>query len=281
MTGDRTLVFRHYPGILSAIRWFSAFESEDGLLTDLPYWNYCDTGVSRAGREGDFYRGGAVAFSNLFYAEAMASVVVCAKIAGDEEAVSFFTEKRRKLVDAIRRVFWSREKGAYIDCVTEGVPSDSVSETVNAMAILQAETDPERRASILRSVFTPETRREDVVEASVYSMILVARALKALDSVVLSVRIFLDRYREMLRAGTDTTWEYWWLKKREPDGTVRYGSACHAWGAAAIVLIAENVLGLSPESTRLPAAIPEEITALLGEIRAEIFLPGGRIFRIG
>jgi len=79
----------------------------------------------------------------------------------------------------------------------------------------------------------------------------------------------------MLTAGADTTWEYWWLTKTDPtSGRVEYGSACHAWGAAAILLVAENVLGLSPESDVL--AIPQGMRDILGEMKGTMYLPGGR-----
>jgi len=274
-THDTALIEEHYTGIVDGIRWFSAFEGEDGLLSDLPYWNYCDTGTNRYGKTGDFFRGGTCAFHNLFYLEAMDAVIRCADRVGDREAVDFFTVKRKRLAESIRRTFWCEEKGVYLDCVRGGTLSESVSEAVNAMAILHLEEDPARRGSILRHIWAPETKYDDVVEVNVYSMPLVSRALKKLGQEILSVRIFLERYQGMLKAGADTTWEYWWLTKTDPkSGHVEYGSACHAWGAAAILLVAENVLGLSPESDEL--AIPNGMEDVLGKMKGTMYLPGGR-----
>ncbi len=274
---ERTSLIRQlYPNILKGIRWFSAFEGSDGLLYDLPYWNYCDMGVNGKGSQGDFYRGGSVAYMDMLYAEAMASVILCAKLAQDGEAERFFTVKRERLIASIREKLWNPEKNAYADSLVEGILSDTVSESVNALAVIGFEHG-KRGETIFRSVFCRETRQENVVEVSVYSMILLSRALKRLKKEALSVELFLRRYHRMLASGSETTWEYWWLSKKDSNGKyISFSSACHAWGAAAIVLAAENILGIDPESQRIE--IPKEVKAMLGSIRAKIFLPNGRQF---
>lgn len=273
-TGKNRLILTLYPNILNGIRWFSAFEGDEGLLFDIPYWNYCDMGENLSGEQGDFYRGGCNAFLNMLYAEAMESVILCARIAGDDEAEKFFTGKRTRLVAGIRKVLWNPKKRAYADSFVNGVISDSVSESVNALAVIGFEHG-KRGQEILKSVFCPESRIGEVTEVSVYSMILLSRALKVLGQEALSVRLFLERYRNMLESGTDTVWEHWWLYREDSRGRkYEFSSACHAWGSSAIVLVAENILGISPEKAEI--AIPEEVASELGCIRAEICLPGGR-----
>ncbi|MBQ4324048.1 MAG: hypothetical protein IJC19_08915, partial [Clostridia bacterium] len=84
----------------------------------------------------------------------------------------------------------------------------------------------------------------------------------------------------MLRSGADATWEYWWLTRTNPvSGRTEYGSACHAWGAAAIVLVAENILGLSPESAVV--SIPEGMETMLGKMKGTMYLPGGKTVTFG
>lgn len=275
-TGETELICLLYPGIVKGIRWFSAFEGEDGLLYNVPYWNYCDMGINRKGEQGDFYRGGSIAYLDMLYAEALSSVILCARIVKDREAENFFTHKRRRLVASIREKLWNPKRNAYADSLVEGVLSESISESVNALAVIGFEHG-ERGKTIFRSVFCPETRHNDVVEVSVYSMILLSRALKVLKEETLSVKIFLKRYQMMLESGCETTWEYWWLCKKDNNGkNISFSSACHAWGASAIVLVAENVLGIDPENPKV--TIPKGISSLLGRIHATIFLPNNRQF---
>jgi len=277
-TGKTDLICEVYPGAVQAIRWFSAFENEEGLLCDLPYWNYCDMGMNREGKQGDFYRGGCITFHNVFYVEAMSAVILLAEIAEDREAVSFFTAKKDRLIEAIRANLWDESKGCYADCRKDGVLSDSVSESVNALAIIGFERG-ERAKAIDRAIFDPVTRVESVVEVSVYSMILLGRALKLLGRDDLAVKLYLERYRTMLASGAETTWEHWWLAKRSQDGEYsHFSSACHAWGAAALVLVAENILGIGPGQPEV--TIPDSMSALLGRITATLYLPDGHEIRI-
>ena len=277
-TGKTELIREVYPGAIQAIRWFSAFENEEGLLCDLPYWNYCDMGMNREGKQGDFYRGGCVAFHNMFYVEGLSAVILLAEVVEDREAVAFFTEKKRRLIAAIRACLWDETKGCYADCRKDGMLSDSVSESVNALAVIGFERG-ERAASIYRAVFDPMTRWDNIVEVSVYSMIRLGRALKILGKDELAVRLYLERYRVMLESGAETTWEHWWLAKRNRDGEYgHFSSACHAWGAAAIVLVAENILGIGPDSTE--ASVPAAMRDLLGTVKATVYLPGNRYITV-
>ncbi len=273
-TGKTELIQSLYPNILLAVRWFSAFEGDDGLLYDLPYWNYCDLGTNASGRCGDFDRGGTVALLDMMYAEALQAVALIAELMGDTEAVAFFTAKYDRLVAAIREKLWHPAKGAYADCLVGGVLSDSVSESVNALAVILFERGA-RADKIFESVFNPRTRLADVVEVGVYMMILLSRALKALGKEELSVDLFLQRYAEMLSAGTDTTWEHWHLVDRDRNGRIyNCSSACHAWGASAIVLVAENILGIDPGDKTAACAVLKAPT--VGAVKAAVFAHAGK-----
>ncbi len=273
-TGKTELICDLYPNILLAIRWFSAFEGEDGLLYNLPYWNYCDLGTNANGRPGDFDRGGSVALLDMMYAEALQSVILIAELSGDNEAVAFYTSKYDRLVASIREKLWHPTKGAYADCLVDGALSNSVSESVNALAVILFERGA-RAERIFESVFNPETRLADVVEVGVYMMILLSRALKALGKTELSVDLFLGRYDAMLSSGTDTTWEHWHLVDRDQNGRIyNSSSACHAWGAAPIVLVAENILGIDPTDQSATCKILK--TPTIGAVKATVYAHAGQ-----
>ncbi len=273
-TGKTELIRDLYPNILLAVRWFSAFEGEDGLLYDLPYWNYCDLGTNADGRCGDFDRGGSVALPNMMYAEALQAVARMAELTEDAEAVTFFTAKYNRLVATIREKLWHPTRRAYADCLVNGTLSDSISESVNALAVILFESG-ERAEKIFESVFNPTTRHADVVEVGVYMMILLSRALKALGKTDLSVDLFLGRYAAMLSANTDTTWEHWHLVDKDQNGRIyNSSSACHAWGAAPIVLVAENILGIDPTDPNAACKLVNSPT--IGVVKATVFAHAGK-----
>ncbi|MBQ8758807.1 MAG: hypothetical protein IJZ20_03845, partial [Clostridia bacterium] len=52
----------------------------------------------------------------------------------------------------------------------------------------------------------------------------------------------LKRYANMTESGATATWEDWILTEKT-EGGIFACSSCHAWAAAPIVLVAENLLG--------------------------------------
>ena len=74
-TGKTECIETLWNHIISAMRWFSGFENKDGLLVNVPYWQYYDVSKDTDGKLADFFRGGIVSLLNMMYAEAMDTVV--------------------------------------------------------------------------------------------------------------------------------------------------------------------------------------------------------------
>ena len=177
----------------------------------------------------------------MMYKEAMDTVIRLAEATGDKATAKFFRPKRKKLAKNIKKQLWNKEKGAYCDCVVDGVQSECVSEAVNAMAIIAVHEKGERRVKqIVKNVFDPATRMDGLFKVSPYFMLPYYRALKKAARNDIAVSETEVRYSKMVDFGATSTWEHWNLT--EISGFMH--SCCHAWAAAPIVMVAENLLGI-------------------------------------
>ncbi len=255
-TGKTELIEKMWQAIIRGIRWFSAFENEYNLLTDVPYWNYLDMSKNADGENPDIHRGGMLGQLNMMYIEAMQSVIFLAKLLGDKQTYKFFRKKEKNAAKNFKKLFWNAEFGAYSDCVKDGVVSSSLSESVNALAYLFLhETKEQRAKDIMTNIFDPATRREKICYVSPYFMFQYYRALKKADRCDIALSETKNRYHDMVEHGATTTWEHWVLYENTARGLFQH-SACHAWASAPIIFVAENLFGVNATDAKGLTAAP-------------------------
>ncbi len=262
-TRKTALISSLWNSVIAAMRWFSGFENAVGLLEDVPYWQYYDISKDDVGKSFDFSVGRVNAFINLMYAEAMNTVVDLARVLGDCETETFFQAKLKKLKNGIVTEFWNEEYGlysAYNDRVV-------VTEAINALAliVLHHKDDP-KASKIVNTVFDANSRLPEVFKVSPYFMVSFYRAMRKMGRTDIAVFETLQRYSLMIESGATSTWEHWELT--EKDNRHFMHSACHAWAAAPIVLIAETLLNAnkSKEESQL-------VLAHFGNFKAKIVTP--------
>ncbi len=243
--GDDGLLAEWWPNIVQALRWFSGFENEEGLLADVPYWAYIDAGEAPLGRWPDVERGGIVTSLNLLYLEAMRNAVSYASLVGDEEAEAYYGVESERLASGIKCRLWLADVGAYTECFADGVASELYSESANALALsVLHDADDERSGAIYRAVFAPEAAGKPIL-ASPFFMMVVYRALSKLGRVDRMMELVLSRYGPMVEAGSTTVWEWWELFYRDAGtGNVHFSSACHAWGSMPVYMFLCSILGI-------------------------------------
>ncbi|MEK8128790.1 family 78 glycoside hydrolase catalytic domain [Paenibacillus filicis] len=243
--GDDGLLAEWWPNIMQALRWFSGFENEAGLLVDVPYWAYVDAGEAPLGRWPDVERGGIVTSLNLLYLEAMRQAILYARQVGDQEADNYYTRASDRLADGIKQALWLPEVGTYTECLVKGVPSPLYSESANALALVVLHrAEDERSQSIYKAVFSPEAAG-CAIAASPFFMLVVYRALCKLGREERMLELVRERYGPMVEAGATTVWEWWGLfYPDKQSGEVQFSSACHAWGSMPVYMFLQSVLGV-------------------------------------
>ena len=134
-------------------------------------------------------------------------------------------------------MFWDDDIGAY-SLYRE---KRTIMEAVNALAItvLHRPVDDEAQR-IVTNVFDRKTCVPDVYRVSPYFMVPLYRAMNKMDRNDIALSETLHRYALMIESDATSTWEEW----RLIEGDFMY-SACHAWAAAPILFVAENLLGIN------------------------------------
>lgn len=243
-TGDTGLEAEAWPNVVQALRWFTAYLNDDGLLEQVPYWSFVDWGELPKGPAPDVGRGGVVAALNLQYLESLRVAIGMAGRLGDEEAARVFRSLADRLEQGIVRRLWDEEKGVYPDCLVGGQLSPRCSEATNSLALLHLHLAGDPRARRIVAALLAEERR--VVRASPYFMLPVLRALDLHGAGDAAMAMMRERYGAMLDAGATTLWENWDLFYETAAGEIKFNSASHAWAAAPLAALPELVLGLRP-----------------------------------
>ncbi|NQU42356.1 family 78 glycoside hydrolase catalytic domain [bacterium] len=242
-TGDDSMLEPWWPNIVQAMRWFTAFENEAGLLERVPYWTYIDVG------EGHGKRGlgtGAINTTlNLYYLEALKIMVRMSKRVGDGEAEAWYAKKAERLAEAIRETLWDSEREVYPDAKTGNKFTETVSEVPATMALLHLEVaGSERAANLIRNVFEDESGR--IVGASPLQVLPIQEALTLHERPDLALKLIRERYQEQMDSGATSTWEHWVLIHYSAEGYPACGSSSHAWGAAPMTFFSNTILGIRP-----------------------------------
>jgi len=224
-TGDLELVRENAAGIYAVLRFFEPYQTTNGFIANLPYWNFHDWkfdrgGIPPASNENDtlttlLYKGALDAGARLFAA------------LGDKDEAHRFRERARFVTEAINLHAWSETEGLY----TDGIQTKSLSRHVNIYAVLFDVADEQRSKRIAPRLFNDPKLRDVTLYFAFYQH-------QAADKLGQPQHIIDDmaRWKAMLDLGTSTWWE-------TPDGP---RSECHAWSAAPTHELMQQILGVRP-----------------------------------
>jgi alpha-L-rhamnosidase len=224
-TGDTNLVRECAGGIYSVLRFFEKYQTAQGFIGNLPYWNFHDwnfrpNGEPPGSKENCtlttlLYKGALDAGSRLFDA------------LGDRHEAERFRERAQTVARIINEKAWSESDGLYWD----GIEAKTLSRHVNIDAVLFGVADATRQARIAQRLFTDKSVRDVTFYFAYYlhqAADLLGQPQRLVDD--------MARWKSMLDMGTST----WW----ETAGNTR--SDCHAWSAAPTAVLMREILGVRP-----------------------------------
>ena len=214
-----------------------ASRNADGLLENLPGWNFIDW----VAEPKEWYRGdapdgrlgkGANAPNNLFYSLALKGVIDVSRALGRYTESRAYEDRKLALDAAIRKAFWDEARGAVADTRAH----DTFSEHAQCLAILaDALPADEAKRAARTLVDDPDLSRTTVY----FSHYLFEAYLKC----GFGDRILkkLDLWRDFVKTGLKTPLE-------SPSPTLNARSDCHAWGSHPIYNLITGVAGIRPGS---------------------------------
>ncbi|MFH1741993.1 MAG: alpha-L-rhamnosidase C-terminal domain-containing protein [bacterium] len=224
-TGDLEIVRECASGIYSVLRFFEGYQTDFGLLANLPFWNFFDWTFENSGVPPGFNEN--CTLSTMLYKGALDAGVRLFEAMGDSLEAERFRRRSKAVCESINRHAWNEKEGLY----TDGVATQSLSQHANIYAILFGVADETRRARIASRLFDDPALRSTTFYFAHYLHEIaeqLGQPQRILDD--------MARWKHMLDKGTTTWWE-------EPG---KSRSECHAWSATPTYRLMSLVLGVRP-----------------------------------
>ena len=234
---DREWLKARLPGLRKSMAGMEYYENADGLLENIPGWNFMDWVVGWDGdgtAPGCRFGDGVNAELNLYWNLAMRSAALTERALGNELQAKYWEEKSEKLKRAIVKAFWDEKRGIFADTPAK----NNFSEHAQALALL-GDVLPKDKAE---TVFRHLVEDKDLKRCTVYfSYYLFETYFKFGRGDFFLKR--LDLWRDYVKKGLTTTQE---APDSGKNGQNESRSDCHAWGAHPIWFMQTGLAGIKP-----------------------------------
>ena len=258
--GGKDFLKARIPGMRHTLSLILNCADKDGLLENLPGWNFQDW-VEAWDTYGNAPGGrlGLSAVNNLLCAYALDSAAKVEDYAGDKQMAVYWNAKKNALAGAILSRFWDEGRGLVADTVRH----DRFSEHAQCLALLSGVLPPDREKRALKGLLD----YDGLARATVYfSHYLFDVYMKYGRTDMFLKR--LDLWREYVKMGLKTP--------LEAPG-VRARSDCHAWGSHPVYHFLSGVAGIRPASPGFSSVVVEPHPGGLKQIRASMPTPRGMV----
>ena len=196
--GHRELLHGMYPTLTALSAWCDRHTDSNGLLADLPYWNWLDwTPMDLRGVNLG---------TNAFYLNMLDDLARIASEMGRPEEASAWQETADRVRSALRRLFWDEQAGLYLDSYYQGGLTGVRSELGNGLALLFGIADRDQCARIAGH-FSKATGNMAPVTPLFFHY--VAQGLSAAERPDLALDLIRRRYAPMMDK-MDTVCEGWY-----------------------------------------------------------------------
>ncbi len=224
-SGDAAFVEQIFPAVIENIRGGEGLLNEDDLFSG-PFWNMFDW--SGADQDQD-----TVVHNTMFVVGAIDAALKCADVIGNQHHDTWLCELRKRLVDAVNRL-WDDEKQAYPDSIhDDGSISESTCQHTSFLSILYNIVEEKNYAAALKNVLTPPPGMVDI--GSPFAFLYLYETLEQVgrDDAILD-SIYAD-YVPMIERGETTVTERLGEHQR---------SRCHAWSSSPCYFLNRIILGI-------------------------------------
>lgn len=232
---DKAWLKARIPSMRMSMAGIEQYENEEGLLENLPGWNFMDWvdgWASDGTAEGCRYGSGVNAEINLFWLKAMISASKVERAFGNDLQGEYWDRKADKLRAKIIEKFWCEKRGILADTPK----MQNFSEHAQCLALL-TETIPAEKA---HSVFKHLIEDQDLKRTTVYFSYYLFECYFKFGRGDLFLKR-LDLWRGYLAKGLDTTQE---APDKGKNGQFESRSDCHAWGSHPIWFMQTGLAGI-------------------------------------
>jgi len=268
-TADLRTLNLLYPYLRKLMAWFRTNSDASGLFVkaDRPgWWIFVDWDESMEKKDR------VMAMEALYY-WALNDAAEIAKAVRKNLDAGDYLARADKLKQSVNSVLWTKEKRAYVDCLTDEGPSQKVHRQPNALALLAGLPEKQMVPNIL-SVLTRTSRAAPVTTP--YMNFYVASALFAAGRPAQALDLVKTYWGAMLARGATTCWE-----KFDPDWPTPYEqrdlSYCHGWSSGPGQLLPAYVAGVRPAKPGFEQALISPDLGGLAWVKATVPTPKGPV----
>ncbi len=242
--------------IQGVLDWFERRRQKNGLLGNLPWWNFVDWSWPGGIPPGTDSPGSSVV--SLEYVLALKQAAELE----DANGLSDVAKKHRATADAVSKAVmkscWNASRGLMADSPKQ----DTFSQHATIFAVLADAIPPEKQKAALEKAIADKTITQVTLQFRFFLN-------KALDKVGLGDRYLslLGPWRDMIALGLTTF--------PETDGESR--SDCHAWSASPTYELFAIIAGIKPAAPEFARVKIEPHLAGLDWVKAEMPHPDGTI----
>ncbi len=236
---DREWLKARLPGLRKSMAGMEYYENSDGLLENIPGWNFMDWVVGWDGdgtAPGCRFGDGVNAELNLYWNLAMRSAALTERALGNELQAKYWEEKSEKLKKAIVKAFWDEGRGMLADTPAKR----DFSEHAQALALI-GDVLPKDKAEI---AFRHLVEDKDLKRCTVYFSYYLFEAYFKYGRGDLFLKR-LDLWRDYVKKGLTTTQE---APDSGENGQHESRSDCHAWGAHPIWFMQTGLAGIRSDA---------------------------------
>ena len=238
---DRDWLKARLPGFRKSLAGIEYYEDKDGLIVDLPGWNFMDwvvgwdvDGTAPGCRFGEGYN----AEMNLLWLLDMQSAAKVETALGNDLQAQYWLAKAEKLKAAIVKKFWDADRGLFVD--NPSAKTKCFSEHAQCLALLGDVLSEEESKALFEKLITEEDLKRCTVYFSYY---LFDCYFKFGRGDMFLMR--LDLWRDYVKKGLTTTQE---APDSGKNGQNESRSDCHAWGAHPIWFMQTGLAGIRSDA---------------------------------
>ena len=263
---DRDWLRARIPGLRKSMAGIEFYENAEGLLQDLPGWNFMDwvPGWRNGNAPSSLVGDPPNCEINLFWVLAMRSAALAERALGNDLQAEYWEAKSDRLKSAIVARFWSDERGMLSDTV-DGA---HFSEHSQCLALLGDVLPEDKAESAWRHLIADG----DLDRTTVYFSYYLFETYFKFGRADLFLRR-LDLWRTYVEKGLTTTQE----SPDSPDGRHESRSDCHAWGAHPIWFMQTGLAGIRSDAPFFARVRVAPCPGPLRDIRARHPHPQGWI----
>jgi hypothetical protein len=159
----------HYPVLIKLAGWCKLHTNHDGLLENLPGWNWFDWVKNEMA--------GANFETNAVYCSLLLAMEEIAAWLGLDTDASKWQEDARKVKMSLRNLYWNNKAGLFADSVLDGKQVPVYTELANAFALLFDIATEKQKTSIVARL-TDLSVQEHIVHSNVNGAACFEKAFK-------------------------------------------------------------------------------------------------------